>query len=191
MAHRRMIIGFALLLGLATVPAHASDAEIPLDLQTALFMKILGFDESLGQQDGDLVMGIVVDDATVGRESMLTWEFGRLTGHKVQQRTLTQVVVIDGSRPDGLEANILASGANVLFLPYGSKNETIREVAYQAGQMQLPTLAGSRQLVKLGAAVGVAVEDGRACIVLNLRSCKKQGMVLSDELIQMSMVIRR
>ncbi len=187
----RFFFAVVLCACLAVGPVRASEAEIPLDLQAALIIKVLAFDQSLAQQDGNLVIGIVIDESTAGRESMLSWEFGRLSGQSVQQRTITHVVVIDGSESDGIGDNIAASGANVLFLPHSSKKETVREVAYQATQLQLPTVAGSRECAKAGAAIGLAIQEGRASIVLNLRSSRKQGMQLTDELIQMSQVIRR
>jgi len=191
MMPRITILGVFLVSGLFGTAASAQEIDVPLDLQTAIFYKALDSDENLSAREGDLVIGIVTDEDTVGRVSMLTYEFGKLASRTVQGKTIGDVVAINGSDPDELPGNLEMAGVNVIYLPMGAQRFTTQAAVAYAKQNQLLTLGGSIKLARRGVAICLTVEDGKITVVLNLRAARLQGMQISEALIGVAKVIRK
>ncbi len=190
MTHTRIFIAAALLTATLLGPARAAENEIPLDMQAAIFSKVIAYDQSTMAREGELVLGIVLDAGTAGRESMIALEFGKLEGRQIGDKTLGQITFIDGSDTGALATLLAESGAHILYMPHGTDKATAKAVTAYAVEHQLLTLGASRDLAKRGAAISLAVQKERITIILNRKAAKAQGVQVTDEMLKISKTIR-
>ncbi len=167
-----------------------AQTDIPPNLQAAIFLKVLNYDQNLAAKSGDKISIILVTDKrTLPQTKTLISGFGIITKQKIQGKSI-EIKNIVFNNVDQLATEISAAKGNILFLAAGSEDQTVGAVISLADKHKYPTLGGEASFVKRGVAVGLTVENGKPKILVNLPASQNQGMKLSSKVLRLAQVIK-
>lgn len=175
----------ALLVLISAGTSHAQG--VPENLQAAIFYKVLAYDYNLQSKAGNQVtIAIVTDGKTAGRQQTMLEGFNKIKGQQLGGKTIN-IIVVKITNPASLGD---ATKGDILYLPEGSDEKTVNAVLTFAEKDKHATLGGSETLASKGCAIGLAVEDGKPKIVINLPASQAQGMNLSSKVLRLAKVIQ-
>ncbi|MDF1563869.1 MAG: YfiR/HmsC family protein [Deltaproteobacteria bacterium] len=162
------------LLGLLLAPRPSQAAEVPLNLQAALFTKIFKLNQKLASKGDDLELLIVHAPGQLSQAYQVTTAFSR-AGVRAQAVSTTS-----------LRSKV--SGADVVYVMSGVDAAEVSGLVASNGVL---SIAGSSDPVE-GGQVAVGVElghGGRPKIVLNLRRASNETHTFSSQLLRLARIV--
>lgn len=183
--YARSITAVLVMMALMSIESPAEAQDVPVNLQAAIFFKVLSYDSAISSKDGsDITIYVITDGKTAGNKGAMVAGFGKLTGKKLGGKTIKIKAIGVG------EAAGVAGGNAILYVPDGASAGTISTIIAIAAQKKCATLGGSEALAKKGLAVGLGIENGKPQIVINFPASQKQGMKLSSKVLRLAKVIK-
>jgi len=184
------------LVGLAARPTEGQavnmSVEVPADLQYTLLTRILTFDRSMSALSGtELNIALVhqpgyPDSRDFAREFESAW---RSTTIRELQGKPIRFVTIELADLAGLERDLAARTMDIVIIaPLRALSASaVIDAARRSGARTVAAVPG---YVEEGAAVGFAVQGGKARIRINLTSARAEGSDFEAKLLQLAEVIR-
>lgn len=164
-------------------------AEVPMNVQAAIFSKVLSYDANLDNRSAKgITMAVVVDQQTKNRQNQISTKFRSFLKKSFPKHS-SDVRIVFFSAPS-FSADIANAQTNLIYLPDGSADKTIKSSVDLANSQRIPLLSGSEKAIHLGGAVGVTIEGSKPKIVINLAKSKKQGMKLSAKVLQIAKIVK-
>lgn len=166
----------------------AQDMPVPVDIQFALFSKVLAFDRNLSARaSSEIVIGIVYDD---GYPSSLTAkaEIERIVPFfpEIQNRRV-RFVYINQSFHDWQERS-KEFGINILYFTPTTPLLPERDVRF-CREKKIISMSGVVEYVEAGLSIGILVSDGKPLPLINLPAALAEGADFNSRLLQLSRVI--
>jgi hypothetical protein len=160
-----------------------------MELQWSFYEKILQFDRGFEARvhDGIVIAALYQErfrpslrarDEIMGLAQQSDLGFG---GHDVT------LVPIDVTSLEEVERQLIEHGADILYFP-PLRAAPLRELARLAVEHRLVTITGVADYLDSGIGIGLTLRVGRPVILVNLESCRAQGVQLSAELLQIAAV---
>jgi hypothetical protein len=152
----------------------AAQASLPAELQGVMLAKILRYDRQFAAKVKDRVLVVYhrADDPAC--------------------RTVSMALTAGGAATSEATLEGLASVPSDALALYACAGVAVDQVAKAAEKSSLLTLTGTPGLVTSGTfTLGLEVgEDGRPQVVINMSRMKKEGHMISSELLALARVIR-
>jgi len=189
----RGLVTAAVALAMAVAPASAEDMALSPDLQVPIILRLLAYDRHLESRAGEeLMIGILyppTDPDAVKAANALSDTLFRFTG-KTVKRLPFRYMLVEYTTPEGLERSVTARGIDILYVtPGNAKNlQGITKVSQGRG---ITTTTGVPEYVRGGVCVGLLVSQGRAQPIINLASCRDEGVEFDASLLRISTVVNR
>ena len=186
MEHKKRLLipvccAIAMFSMFAIISPTTNAADVPLKIQAAIFIKILGYDSSIAAMPGNkIVINVLTDSKTASNKKDISAAFSSINGAAVSGKKISIKFITAGGLPG-------ASG--VIYLPSGSSKSTVNMAVVHGASKKVRILAGSRQLAVKGAAVAVSLENSKPKIIVNLKQSKAMGMKLSTQLLKLATII--
>lgn len=181
-----------LVLLLCPVQLSSQDITVAVDVQYALFVKILAFDRNLPAKLHDkLVIGIL-HQPQVKASADAKDEFLSAFDHSTTKRILNvpvECVPVEAADAQGLSEEIQTLGINVLYIT-PMRLVDLRDILQVAQSERVLTLTGVPEYVAEGVAIGIGERGGRPLIIINLTEAKAQGADLSARLLKLARIIQ-
>jgi hypothetical protein len=178
-------IFFVLAVALVSVPV--SSQGIQSKLQAAIFVKILGYDQTMSQKPGKSIeFHLVLDAAVQGNKGEIQAGFATINNAAVSARK----VVVSTVAPAQISSGLDNGNAHVFYLPEGTTAATLKSALDIGRSRKVPVFCGSESMVQQGCAVGITVEAGKPRIVINASESRLQGMNLSSQLLQLAKIVK-
>jgi len=174
---------------LTFAPNKTNAEEVPLNLQAAIFFRVLSYDNSIKNKAGKLTISIVIDKKTTGKKAQLLKGFNALKGKTIFNKVIN-INVIEVSSPDQLANQINSRKSDILYVADGADKGIINKLVSIATKTKKTTIGGSEQLAKMGFAIGLAIENGKPKIIVNLKAALAQGMQLSSKVLRLAKVLK-
>ena len=180
----RIAIALAVMLCVGR-PAQAGD--LPADLEVAIHLKILSFDDGLKSVTGNTIVIAVLypakDNAGVGEYVAAITDLSQkvqVHGKKVRAVAL----------PISSDLSNQLSGVHVLYVMGTATSDQVSAVAKVGVASKLPTLCGNRSFLSNGLAVAVVAKENKPSIVVHLANAQHSGMLLDSKLLRLAEVIK-
>lgn len=161
------------------VSAHA---EVPADVQWALFSKIWHFDRSLSQSD-ELTVAVLYQSnyraSAEAKDELMTAARGQL---KIR---CTPVALDDPNRLEALLAGVVAD----VFYVTPLRGVDIASIARISARRHVKTVTATPEYVEAGLAVGLRVRNDRPDILINLAAARAEGSDLPAPLLKLSTIV--
>jgi len=167
----------------------AQGMAVPVDVQFALFDKILSFDRNLKTRAGEqIVMGVIYQKKI--KASAKAKEDVEAVMPLLQQINDIPVryVMLDLDDVKDLDEAITKTNATVFYVTPLNHVE-MNAIVRISRSKQILTLTGVRDYVALGLAVGIDVKDGNPLPFINLPAAKAEGADFNAKLLKLSRVI--
>ena len=145
---------------------HSQASEVPAKLQSAIFIKVLGFNKSLS---GDLTI-YVVDNPAV--EASLKKAIGRKIGNAKIAK------VLSGPIPPSSKVSVI----------YCSSPAKFDEVSNYCKKHKTISISGNESMIKKGLTLGVGVVGGKPKVLLNKTSSKNEGVKWNPAILKLAKV---
>jgi hypothetical protein len=185
-------VGVALLLSLCISATHAEDDPVPVEVQLALFAKIISFDRNLKARVGnEIILGIVyendfrtslnVKDAFL--ESMDAFHIKQVAGIPIRCVPLA----INSERDFGL--TVMRSKVNLLYVT-PLRAIDMDEITVVTRARQILSLASVPEYVESGLAIGIGTKGEKPLILINIGAAKAEGSDFNSQLLKLAKVIR-
>jgi hypothetical protein len=184
------VCGLAAVCLASPTAASAQEMALPIEAQWHLYDNILAYDRGFASRTDDgLVVGILYqsrfrvslnahdDLLRMGDEGPL-----RLGGHEVR------FVSIEVTTQTEVSLRLDQEGVDVVYITPLRASDP-RGLAQLAAEHGIVSLTGVREYVTQGVAVGLGLRGGRPEILVNLTSCRAQGMELTAQLLHLATVI--
>jgi hypothetical protein len=199
MKNTRLALGFGrwgraagiVVACLTAVPAAASEAVVPSDLQAAIFARVLAYDRALKSRAGKTVtIGVLFqpsDDASKRMRQVMLKSFGAL--EPSVQGLPVRLVAHPYTDAKHLTEWVDEADVDVLYVTVGLSRR-MGEINALAAAKKLVTLAPIREYVEQGLAIGVVAEGDHPQLVVNLPAARAAGMDLDPRALQLSQLIK-
>lgn len=188
----RRIPSLVLVLLAALAAPRASAQELASEREAAILVRALAYDRALQARAGDAVVVAVVfrpGDAASAREAGAALAaFKTLEKLKISGLPF-RAVQVAYQGPTALVDATKASGIDVLYVCGGLDADLPAIVAHTRGA-KLTTMASNASYVHSGVALGLAVEEGKPRLLVNLEASRGEGAQFSSELMRLAKVIR-
>jgi hypothetical protein len=165
--------------------AEAQDMDIPVQMQVALFLKVITFDRNLVIPPAtEIVVAVVYQSgyrASVNAKNIAMTAL-QASGNQQKIRAMT----IDLDR-EPLAAALTRSRPSVLYVAPLRAVE-IADLAATARSAGATTVTGVPQYISLGLAVSVRLQGERPKLVINAEAAKLEGADFSAELLKLAQI---
>jgi len=184
---RRCAIAVAIGVIHASTPAdaHAQDMDVPVQMQVALFLKVLTFDRNLVVSPAsEIVVGVVFQSgyrASVNAKNVAMAAL-QVTGNSRKIRA----IAIDLDR-ETLVTALPRYRPSVLYVAPLRAIE-IGDLATTARNANITTVTGVPEYISLGLAVSVKLQGERPKLVINAEAAKAEGADFSAELLNLAQI---
>lgn len=190
-ARRRTLALWTLALLWATpIVAQPPEPVVPADKQAHVLVRTLAFDRALPARAGQTVgVGVVFaakDDTPPSQQEIRT-AFERMNGLEVLGRTV-QVSVHTFTDVRTLGRWMQDNGIDAVYLAHGLRSE-LEDIRSVCSEQKVASLAGGREFVEQGVAIGVVPRGQGVRIVVNLEAAAKAGMDLDAKLLELAEVL--
>jgi len=156
---------------MTATPMQAEEYEIvPMDIQAALFLKLLGFNNDIAK--GGNITIHVVNSETFAKA------MGRAIGKQIGNSKLAAV-----NNRSGLPVE----KPSVLYI--GDTN-SLDELLNYTRVNKVLSITGRPDMVRRGVTLGVGVSGGKPKILLNLASLKREGVKINPALLKIAQIIK-
>jgi hypothetical protein len=190
MTTRARLVGAGLTLGalmLGVAPTVGAQTPIPVDVLAKLFFKICTYDENL---PADLMrIGIAYPATDAANGAAVTAVFRTLEKMKVNGRPI-EVSAIAYGAPADIGTAVKDRGLYGIFVTASASATDITAIREIAKKRRLFTFAQDDRQVAVGLTAGVATEDDRRVILLNMTVALEQGRKYNGNFIKACKVIR-
>lgn len=184
-------VGLILLLLVMTIGvSSAQEMSVPVNLQFALFSKVLQFDRNLRTRSGDeIIFGVVYQSQFKSSRKVKEDFTGVVDG--LSKKEIGQIpfrlLTLNLDEVD-LAKEIVKSNFTILYItPLRAVDPaSVAEVARRKGVL---TLTGVPDYVESGVAVGLATKGGKPQILINLKVAKDEHADFSSQLLKLVRII--
>lgn len=183
----RIAIVIAAMLA-STNPAEAND--LPPDLEIAIHLKILSFDDGLKERvtGGTLVIGVLYspkNEAAAAEYINAVTDLAEKQKVSVHGKKIRAVAV--PITPDLADR---IAGVHVLYVTNAATADQVAAISKISFASKLPTLCGTRGFLSNGLAVAVVAKDNKPSIVIHAANAAHAGMVLDSKLLRLAEVVK-
>jgi hypothetical protein len=184
----RAFAAFSIAILLCVAPVRGQEMEVPVDVQFALFAKIVSFDRApKTQNEGDYVLGVLFQptvraSSQVSEQALATAPRLTIDGRKVR------VIAMPIAGMGEVEATLKRANVDALYVT-PLRSPDIAALARVTRRHKVLTLTGVPVFVEDGLAVGVAMKGNRPLVVINLNASKAEGADFSSQLLHISKII--
>jgi hypothetical protein len=187
----RLRVALAAALLLACIPQLGAQADLPLNVQVPLLLRVLAYDRALSRTGaGDVVVVVLYDAAsTVSGESRAAFvravRSGSITTVNGRAIKLVEVNVAAGQVGAALRQN----RAVAAYLTPGL-DARVDELVSAGSASRTLLMTGNAQWVRRGVSVGVGTAGGRPKLFINLPAARGAGADLPATLLQIATVVQ-
>ncbi len=184
---RRCTIAVGVCVICASPPAMASaqDMDVPVQIQVALFLKVLTFDRNLViSPPSEIVVGVVFQSGY--RSSVNAKNVAMAALQTTGNARKIRAIAIDLDR-ETLVAALPRYRPSVLYVAPLRAVE-IGDLATTARNANITTVTGVPQYIALGLAVSVRLQGERPKLVINAEAAKAEGADFSAELLKLAQI---
>jgi hypothetical protein len=182
--------GWHIAIALAAIlcvgrPAEAGD--LPPDLEVAIHLKILSFDDGLKSVNGNTIVIAVLYPAK---------DPGGAGDYVGAITDLAQKVQVHGKKVRAVAVPITSdladklAGVHVLYVMGTATSDQVATVSKIAFTSKMPSLCGNRSFLSNGLAVAVVPKDNKPSIVVHAGNAQRSGMLLDSKLLRLAEVIK-
>jgi len=171
----------------ASMPAaaRAQDMDVPVQMQVALFLKVLTFDRNLVVSPAsEIVVGVVFQSGY--RASINAKNIAMTALQATANSRKIRAVAIDLDR-ETLSTALPRHRPSVLYVAPLRAVE-IGDLATIARNANVTTLTGVTEYVALGLAISVRLQGERPKLVINAEAAKAEGADFSAELLKLAQI---
>jgi hypothetical protein len=185
---RRIALICLLFLGFVSGTARAS--SIAPELEMAIHLKILSFDNGIKERvsGNTIVIAVLYPSDQKGSASdyvNAVTAIASKSGGTVHGKNVRAVAV-----PITLDLADRLSGVHVLYVVDGLASDNISAIGRIAASRKLPLLSGNRSYLSSGAAIAVVEKSNKPSIVVHAANSKACGMVLDSKLLRLAEVVK-
>ena len=184
---RRCAAAVAVGVVYASTPAvaHAQDMDVPVQIQVALFLKVLTFDRNLViSPASEIVVAVVFQSGY--RSSVNAKNVAMAALQASGNSRKVRAIAIDLDR-ETLIAALPRYRPSVLYVAPLRAVE-IGDLATTARNANVTTVTGVPQYVALGLAISVRLQGERPKLVINAEAAKAEGADFSAELLKLAQI---
>jgi len=174
------------LLGLSSVK---QEMEIPIDVQFAMFTKILKFDRNLQtRSEGQIVMGIFYEQSY--DESVFAMEqIGRILPQiKEIERIPVSFVLVNATASGEWDTYLSEHDVDILYI-CPLRTTSVEQIGLITQKRRIVTMTGVSSYVLRGVSIGAVLNDRKPRPMINRRQAKAEGMDLDSKLLDLSVVV--
>jgi len=171
----------------ASMPAaaRAQDMDVPVQMQVALFLKVLTFDRNLVVSPAsEIVVGVVFQSGY--RASINAKNIAMTALQATANSRKIRAIAIDLDR-ETLSTALPRHRPSVLYVAPLRAVE-IGDLATIARNANVTTLTGVTEYVALGLAISVRLQGERPKLVINAEAAKAEGADFSAELLKLAQI---
>lgn len=185
---RRIALICLLFVGFLSGAARAG--SLSPDLEMAIHLKILSFDNGLKERASGSTIVIAVLHPTdqkgpASAHVNAVTAIGSKSGGTVHGKRVRAIAV-----PITLDLADRLSGVHALYVVDGIGGDSIAAIARIAAARKVPLLSGNRSYLSSGAAVAVVAKSNKPSIVVHGANSKACGMVLDSKLLRLAEVVK-
>src|SRR5687767_1261167 len=184
---RRCAITAAIGVAYVCTPAlaEAQDMDVPVQIQVALFLKVLTFDRNLVvSPSSEIVVGVVFQSKY--RSSVAAKNIAMTALLETRNKRKIRAIAIDLDRETLITA-LPRHRPSVLYVAPLRAIE-IGDLATVARNANVTTLTGVTEYVALGLAISVRLQGERPKLVINAEAAKAEGADFSAELLKLAQI---
>jgi hypothetical protein len=165
--------------------AQAQDMDIPVQMQVALFLKVITFDRNLVIPPAtEIVVAVVYQSGY--RTSVNAKNVAMTALQATGNQRKVRAIAIDLDR-EPLAAALMRYMPSVLYVAPLRAVE-ISDLATTARNAGITTVTGVPQYIALGLAVSVRLQGERPKLVINAEAAKLEGADFSAELLKLAQI---
>lgn len=185
---RRMILSLAVIL-ISTRMAISVQMPIPVDIQWALFTKILQFDRNLPERVGDeIVIGIVFQERYRNSLTVKNNLLQAASSDSLIRNIGVRYVPIKLSPGVDFKSVIMDGDIDVLYIT-PLRAFDLKIITDVSRAEDLLTLTGVPEYVAKGITVGIGQRANKPLIIINKEAAKAEGVDFSSRLLKLAKVI--
>jgi hypothetical protein len=171
-------------------PLLGQEMEVPVPLQTELFLKVMTFDRNLGERTKNETVLVVVYQGGNKISTRAQEDFTRTVERlrRTWRGSVLRVVAIDLDQEELSEALKGLNATAMYVTPLRAVD--IGNVAGIARGAKISTFTGVPQYISEGLAVGVRVKRDRPKLLVNVSASRLEGADYSSELLKMAEVVK-
>lgn len=182
----RMAIALAVLVCVSG-PARAND--LPPELEIAIHLKILSFDDGLKAVNSNTIVIAVLyparNDAGAADYVAAITDLSEKQKVQVHGKKLRAVAV-----PITADLGDKLSGVHVLYVMGTASSDQVASISRIAFANKTPTLCGNRPFLSNGLAVAVVAKDNKPSIVVHAANAAHSGMLLDSKLLRLAEIVK-
>ena len=165
------------ILALSSAPPALADEMTNLDLASRIFLKILLLDRHLEEKTSNrIVVGVIGSDAAHRA-------FSALRGQRIDQSH--DFVLAEVIRYESLDE--VSPRPTILYVGPDASPEEVTTFTRRNSILSVTTVTG---YLERGISVGLAIENGKPRVVLNLINSNREGLRWSSRMLKISRVVR-
>jgi hypothetical protein len=185
-------VGIALLLSLCISTMHAEDGPVPVEVQLALFEKIISFDRNLKPRVGNqIILGILYEEDFRTSLNVMDDFLESMDASQVKQVGGIPIrcvpLAINGETDFALI--LTRSNVNVLYVA-PLRAVDMEKITAVTRAKHILTLAGVPEYVESGLAIGIGTRGEKPLILINIGAAKAEGSDFNSQLLKLAKVIR-
>jgi hypothetical protein len=164
---------------------------VPVNIQYALFMKILSFDRALDDRvHGEIIIGIVYERNSKKSSDVMNNLIVAMDEAPADVMGMhVRYVLMDIADEPDMSRLVARHGPSVLYVaPIGATN--IEAIASVCRTKKILTLTGIPEYLESGLAVGVGVNEKRPQVIINLAAARAEGTNFDSRLLRVAKVIQ-
>ena len=187
-----LLILTVILWGGIAVPVSADNGDVPVDLQTKLFLTALTYDKNLEKHPGiDLDIAVLYfpwsvqskEEALNFSKTLEMFQDKKLSGRNFNVSLLTY------NGDGGFKEKIAEKHVDVLFVA-GGKEPMVREITKITQSAKILSCSSRAQYVTTcGVTMAVGIKDKKPKIYLNLSSAKREGADFSAKFLRVAEIV--
>ena len=192
--HKRIVWSIiTIIICLSGMFIYASIAEAPIEIQSKMLLKTLGYDRTVLNKDGDVVrIGVLYNENNP--ESLKAFEVAgdylyeqKKAGTKIGKKRLksTGLSYLSEAALTSMVSNLNIS---VLYVTPGNE-ANLSAIANVAKAKNILTFGGCGDYVSHGLAIGVEMNAGKPQVIVNLTNAKAQGADFKAEFLKLAKVV--
>lgn len=183
-----MIFLFGVSLFVCCASVQAQEMEVPVQVQLALFAKIISFNRAMRPaSESEFVLGILYQTA-VRASSQVAEEAIAIASRMTFGGRNVRIVAMPIAAMSDVDAAIRKANLDALYVT-PLRSPDIDMISRGSQRHKVLTLTGVPDFVEDGLAVGIALKGNRPQVVINLRASKAEGADFSSQLLSIAKII--
>lgn len=171
--------------------ALSQSGSVPVNIQYALFVKILSFDRTLGAQArGEIVIGVVYEGNSMKSSDVKSKLVTAMEEAPADVKGMpVRYMLMDLDVEQDVSLLVARHRPTILYVA-PIRAAGIEAITTVSRAEKILTLTGVPQYVESGLAVGVGVNAERPQIIVNLPAAKSEGVDFDSQLLRIARVIQ-